>query len=106
MMKKSLPCAAIALTLLATSGCVQQIKESKVKSALVEGGLSDQLAGCMAHRMAAKLTIKQLRSLQKLNRAPRHTISEFVTALRQNGDADAVEVTLSSAALCKTGWIK
>ncbi len=97
--------ALIAL-IAATSGCVQQIKESKVKSALVEGGLSDQLAGCMAHRMAAKLTIKQLRSLQKLNAAPRHTISEFVTALRQNGDADAVEVTLSSAALCKTGFIR
>ena len=99
--------AVFLIALVATtSGCVQDIKESKVKSALVEGGLSDQLAGCMAHRMAQKLTIKQLKSLQKLNRAPRHTISEFVTALRQNGDADAVEVTLSSAALCKTGFIR
>jgi predicted nucleic acid-binding protein len=96
----------ILAALLATSGCVQQIKESRVKSALSEGGLAEPLAACMAHRMATKLSIKQLRSLQRLNAAPRRTISEFVTALRQNGDADAVEVTLSSAALCKTGFVR
>ncbi|MGE3692161.1 MAG: hypothetical protein AB7F98_12365 [Novosphingobium sp.] len=97
---------AIVLMLLAASGCVQQIKASRVKSALIDGGLSEQLSGCMADRMASKLTIKQLRSLQKLNRAPRRSISEFVAALRQYGDADAVEVTVSSAALCKTGFIR
>ena len=97
--------AIILIALLATTGCVQNIKESRVKTALVEGGLSDPLAGCMAHRMAQKLTIKQLRSLQKVNRAPRHSIGEFIAALRQNGDADAVEVTLSSAGLCKTRFI-
>jgi hypothetical protein len=96
----------ILAALLATSGCVQQIKESRVKSALSEGGLAEPLAACMAHRMATKLSIKQLRSLQRLNAAPRRTISEFETALRQNGDADAVEVTLSSAALCKTGFVR
>ena len=90
---------------MSVTGCVEQIKESRVKTALVEGGLSDPLAGCMAHRMAQKLTIKQLRSLQKVNRAPRHSIGEFIAALRQNGDADAVEVTLSSAGLCKTRFI-
>ncbi len=105
-MRRFIAAGAITLALLATTGCVQNIKESRVKSALVEGGLSDQLAGCMAHRMAQKLTIKQLRSLQKVNRAPRHSIAEFITALRQNGDADAVEVTLSSAGLCKTGFIR
>ena len=96
----------IMIALLASSGCVEQIKEHQVKSALTEGGLSDALSACMAHRMASKLSIKQLRSLQKVNRAPRHTISEFVAALRQNGDADAIEVTASSAALCKTGFAR
>ena len=94
------------ITLLAASGCVQQIKESRVKSALTEGGLSEPLAACMAHRMASKLSIRQLRSLQKVNATRGRTISEFVNALRQNGDADAVEVTLSSAALCKTGFVR
>ena len=98
--------AALLIALLAASGCVQQIKESRVRSALTEGGLSEPLAACMAHRMAAKLTIRQLRSLQKVNATRGRTISEFVAALRQNGDADAVEVTLSSAALCKTGFVR
>jgi len=98
--------ALLIIALLAASGCVQQIKESRVKSALTEGGLSEPLAGCMAHRMATKLTIHQLRQLQRLNAAPRRTISEFINALRQNGDADAVEVTISSAALCKTGFVR
>ena len=98
--------ALLLIALLAASGCVQQIKESRVKSALTEGGLSEPLAGCMAHRMATKLTIKQLRSLQKVNATRGRTISEFVSALRRNGDADAVEVTISSAALCKTGFVR
>ena len=90
---------------VATSGCVEQIKESRVKAALTGGGLSEPLAACMAHRMATKLTIHQLRQLQRLNAAPRRTIGEFVAALRRDGDADAVEVTLASAALCKSGLI-
>ncbi len=98
--------ALILIALLATVGCVQDIKESRVRSALIDGGLSDELAGCMAHRMAHKLTVKQLRGLQRLSNAPRHSIGEFVAVLRQNGDADAIEVTLSSAALCKTGFIR
>lgn len=97
---------AIVLALLACAGCVQQIKASRVKSALMDGGLSEQLSECMANRMAAKLSIKQLRGLQRLNRAPRRSIPEFAAALRQNGDIDAIEVTISSAALCKTGLIR
>ena len=105
-MRRTLVIIALLASPLTLSACVEQIKESRVKSALTEGGLSDALSACMAHRMASKLSIKQLRSLQKVNRAPRHTISEFVAALRQNGDADAIEVTASSAALCKTGFAR
>ena len=103
-MRRGFTVSAVA-ALIVLSGCVQEIKASRVKSALMDGGLSESLAGCMAQRMAGKLTIHQLKELQRLNAAPRRTISEFVAALRKNGDADAIEVTLSSAALCKTGWI-
>ena len=101
---------AIVLMLLASplllGGCVQEIKASRVKSALMDGGLSEQLSGCMANRMASKLTIGQLKKLQRLSRAPRRSIPEFADALRRNGDVDAIEVTISSAALCKTGLIR
>lgn len=104
MIRRAAALSALGAALV-LSGCVQEIKASRVKSALMDGGLSEPLAGCMAQRMASKLTIHQLKELQRLNAAPRRTIAEFVAALRKNGDADAIEVTLSSAALCKTGWI-
>lgn len=102
-MKRAVVIVALAL---AASGCVQEIKASRVKSALMDGGLGEPLAGCMANRMASKLTIHQLKQLRRLNAAPRRTIAEFVAALRQNGDMDAIEVTASSAALCKAGLIR
>ena len=98
---------ALALTvLLAASGCVQDIKENRVKSALVDSGLSDELAGCMAHRMAEKLTIGQLRHLQQLSHATKRSVPEFIAVVRQSGDAEAVEVAITSAALCKAGIIR
>lgn len=96
--------AAFLLAVLALSGCVEEMKESRVKKALINGGLSEQLAGCMAHRMAQKLTIAQLRKLQALA-GPKRGVTDYVAALKRVGDADAVEVTLSSAALCKAGFI-
>jgi len=95
----------IASLLLATAGCVEEIKESRVKSALVEGGVSDQMAGCMAHQMAKKLTLAQLRSLQKVA-GPKRSMTEYIDALRKHGDAEALEVTASSAAMCKLGIIR
>ena len=73
---------AIVVMLLAATGCVQEMKASRVKSALMDGGLSEQLSECMANRMASKLTIGQLKKLQRLNRAPRRSITEFADALR------------------------
>ena len=95
----------IASLLLATAGCVEEIKESRVKSALIDGGVPDQMAGCMAHQMAKKLTVSQLRSLQKIA-GPRRSISEYIEVLRRHGDAEALEVTASSAAMCKLGIIR
>ncbi|MEY4160328.1 MAG: hypothetical protein RLZZ136_949 [Pseudomonadota bacterium] len=91
--------------LLMVSGCVQDIKESRINSALLRGGLPDDLAGCMAHRMAQKLTIAQLRQLQAMA-APRRSLADYVEAVRQSGNGEAVSATLTAAALCKTGLIR
>ena len=104
-MARALTMAALPLALLATSGCVQQIKAGRVKSALIAGGLSEQLSECMANRMASKLSIGQLRKLQALS-GPKRGISDYLDAVRRVGDADALEVTVSSAALCKSGFIR
>jgi len=87
---------------LALSGCVEKIAENRVRTALVEAGLSDGISTCMAHRMVDRLTIAQLRKLKALQ-GPKRTIPEYVDAVRRVGDREVLEVTASSAALCATG---
>ena len=101
----SRPCAAVALAAatLALSGCVERIAESRVKSALVDAGLSDGVSTCMARRMVDRLTIAQLKKLRALQ-GPKRSIPEYIAAVRRVGDRDVLEVTASSAALCATGF--
>lgn len=93
----------IAAGALVLSGCVERIAESRVRSALVESGLSEQTSACMARRMVDRLTIAQLRKLQAL-RGPKRSLADYVIAVRKVGDRDVLEVTASSAALCATGF--
>ena len=93
----------LAAAALALSGCVERIAESRVRSALVESGLSEETSACMAKRMVDRLTISQLRKLQAL-RGPKRSLADYVIAVRKVGDRDVLEVTASSAALCATGF--
>ncbi|QDM41721.1 MULTISPECIES: hypothetical protein [Bacteria] len=102
--------AALSLTALAlaTGGCVQTIAESRVRSALVDAGLSERNADCMAGRMVDRLTIDQLRKLEALKarageRDKPVTIGEYVERVRRVGDSEVVAVTASSAGLCAVG---
>lgn len=74
----------------------------QVKSALMDAGLSEPNSACMADRMTDQLSIGQLQKLKKLKGANR-SIPEFVSAVRRVNDAEALQVTTSSAALCITG---
>jgi len=96
------------LPALALAGCVEQIAESRVKTALVRGGLSEANADCMAGRMVDRLTIPQLRKLEALAGQNRESLSrlsigQFMGLVRQVNDNEVVAVTASSAALCATG---
>ncbi len=93
----------VALLALALSGCVERIAESRVRSALVDAGLPDDISTCMARRMVDRLTISQLRKLRALQ-GPKRTVAQYVEAVRQVGDRDVIEVTSSSAVLCATGF--
>lgn len=101
-MRRALVVAAMALAL---SGCVSKLAYGRVKSALTEAGLSDANASCMADRMTDKLTVAQLRKLERL-KGEKRSVMDYVAAVRRVGDADAIEVTLSSAALCSTGLVR
>ncbi len=98
-MRRAIILAAIALGL---SGCASKLAYGRVKSALTEAGLSDANASCMADRMTDKLTVAQLRKLERL-KGEKRSVLDYVAAVRRVGDAEAIQVTLSSAALCSTG---
>ena len=96
---------ALVLMLPVLGGCVQDIKQNRVESALVNAGLSQPLSACMARRMAEKLTIAQLRRLQALG-IEKRSYYDYVTAVRAVHDPDALEVLVSSLALCKAGIVR
>ncbi len=93
---------AIILALFALSGCVSKLAYGQVKSAMVDAGLSDANAACMASRMTDRLSIGQLQKLKALKGAKR-SLWDYVVAVRRVGDTEAIEVTASSAALCASG---
>ena len=88
-------------TLFAATGC-SQIAESRVRSALIDAGLSETDADCMAGRMVERLSITQLRKLEALE-GEKQSLQDYVAAVERVGDAEAIAVTVSSAALCTTG---
>lgn len=93
-------CSAVVGLLL--SGCVEKIAEHRVRSALVDAGLSDRNADCMAQRMVDRLTIAQLRKLEALQ-GDKRSLADYVQAVRRVGDGEVIAVTASSAALCASG---
>ena len=92
----------VAIAAAASAGCVEKIAEGRVRSALVQGGVPEQTADCMAGRMVDRLTIAQLRKLEAL-RGDHRTLGDYLDAVRRVGDAEVIGVTASSAALCSTG---
>ncbi len=92
----------VVVALLAATGCVQKIAESRVRSALLDAGLSERNAECMAGRMVDRLSIAQLRKLERLS-GEKRSLTDYVVAVRRVGDAEALAVTASSAALCASG---
>ena len=99
MVKPGLP----LLMLMAIAACTpSKLAYGQVKSAMIEAGLSEPTAACMANRMTDKLSLFQLNKLKKL-RGSNRSLSDFVSAVRRVDDPEAVQVTVSSAALCASG---
>lgn len=101
MTSHAAPFSACCLLLLAA--CTPaKLAEGRVRSALMDAGLSQPNAACMAERMTDRLTLGQLRKLQTLQ-APKRSIADYVTTVRRVGDRELIEVTLGSALLCAAG---
>ena len=101
-MRRMLILAALAL---AVPGCTSKLAYGRVKSALLDAGLSEKNSACMANRMTDKLTLAQLKKLERL-KGEKRSLTDYVAAVQRVDDVDAIEVTVSSAALCTTGLIR
>jgi len=102
-MKPLLPAVVPALLIAALSACSpSKLAYGQVKSAMIDAGLSEPNAACMATRMTDRLTLGQLQKLKQL-KGEKRGLMDYVAAVRRVGDTEAIEVTASSAALCATG---
>lgn len=94
----------LAATIMAVSACAPaKLVQGRVKSALVDAGLSEANAACMADRMTDRLSIGQLQRLQALQ-GQKRGLADYVATVRRIGDAELLGVTTSAAALCATGF--
>jgi hypothetical protein len=91
----------LAITAL-MAGCATP--EARLRDGLVNAGLSPLLAACMAHRMAARLSLGQLLRIRDLPRARDSvSIAEFLHRVRALRDPGILAVASSAGALCATG---
>lgn len=91
------------------SGLANPLVEMQVKSALVESGIGEKRAACMAERMVKRLSIGQLWKLRQGMAAQAgepeegYGLGELVKRLRRVDDGEAVAVLTTSAGLCALG---
>ena len=94
--------AAVAMLSVVAACAPSKLAYGQVKSAMVDAGLSEPNAACMAERMTDRLSLGQLQKLKRL-KGERRSLGDYVEAVGRVGDAEALSVTASSAALCAIG---
>jgi len=107
-MKRTVLIVAAVLAILVAgwllTGGLGRAVENRIETGLVAQGLPQPMAGCMAKRMAKRLTLGQLRKLEALGAEDgamaASSVAEFLERVRQVDDAEVIEVTATSAAVC------
>ena len=94
-----------AYFVLRDDGLLEQVTEARVEQALLANGVPSDLATCMAPAMVDKLSISQLRKLERL--APEEgegtlpsSGREALARLRRVEDDEAVRVLVTTGASC------
>jgi hypothetical protein len=95
----ALPVLMVALL----TGCATP--ETRIRTALVDAGLSKPVAGCMADRMVDRLSLGQLNKLRGLGKfqdkkAKKLSIEEFVKRTKALQDPEILGVVTSSGVIC------
>ena len=95
----------IALLPLAAALAACATPQQRIRSGLVQAGISQPMASCMADRMADRLSLLQMRRLARLgdlrdSPAGDTTLNQYLHRARALGDPEIWGVVSSSAAVC------
>lgn len=95
--------ALVSLTALALSACATP--ETRIRTALMDAGLSQSIAACMADRMVDRLSLVQLNKLNGLKKLRgqdmrKVTVEEFLRRTRSLQDPEILGVATSSGLIC------
>lgn len=95
--------ALVGLTVLALSACATP--ETRIRTALMDAGLSQPIAACMADRMVDRLSLVQLNKLNGLKKLRgqdmrKVTVEEFLRRTRSLQDPEILGVATSSGLIC------
>lgn len=94
---------AAAGSMLVLAGCATP--EQRVRSGLVDAGLSAPMAACMAERMVDRLSLLQLRRIGRLGdlreaNVRELSVDQFLHRARAIGDPEILAVMTTSAGIC------
>jgi type IV pilus biogenesis protein CpaD/CtpE len=95
--------ALVATAALSLSACATP--ETRVRTALMDAGLSKPIASCMADRMVDRLSLIQLNRLSGLKKLRgqdirKVTVDEFLKRTRSLQDPEILGVVTSSGLIC------
>ena len=94
------------LIIMALAGCASP--ETRIRTALVDAGLSKPVASCLAGRMVDRLSHMQLNKLRGLGKLQDQktrqlSIAEFVKRTKALQDPEILSVVTSSGVICTVG---
>ena len=97
--------AGAAWFLLRDGGVVEQVTEARVETALLHNGFPKPMAECMAPRLVDRLSIAQLKKLERLGAQEGETAiplstGEAMARLRRVEDREAVEALVTVGGGC------
>ena len=100
---RALACGLGASLLLMS--CATVSPESRLRTGLIDAGVSPRMAGCMAERMVDRLSLAQLRRLQSLASLRKShmgdmTVDRFLFKVRAVEDPEIFAVTSKAAIVC------
>lgn len=89
---------------------IDKVTHSRVEAALAAQGIPPTTAECMATRMVDRLSISQLRKLERLapqegEAATPRGFGEALTRLRRVDDPEALRITIGAGAACAIGQL-